>query len=282
MNINRSYFHYAVVQFMPFSETREFANIGIVLIHPSTGRFSFKIAPQSFKRVIQFFDDLDEIVYKRSIKLIQDELEDIRYFIIDNKIKNKPLEEFFLRFTDVKESVVHYSEISRIAAASAEEALAMLYQRFVGRDFLKKEYREQQMAKALKSRLDKEITAKFGVKEFVVDIFKINMPLVHEHQSNRCIIKPLAFHQRSTIQAKEHGESWLNRMNILIENEIIEREQALFTIEKPASDSADLLKVHDLIVNKVDKLGINYLDFEDEEPIVAFAKRHVSNTFDLH
>ncbi|MER2494051.1 DUF3037 domain-containing protein [Catenovulum sediminis] len=40
---------YVVVRFMPFAETREFANVGVVVIAPKLGLYEFKLAPKSFK-----------------------------------------------------------------------------------------------------------------------------------------------------------------------------------------------------------------------------------------
>jgi hypothetical protein len=44
-NTFNAVYQYAVVRFMPFIETREFANVGVVLIAPKTGKFLFKLAP---------------------------------------------------------------------------------------------------------------------------------------------------------------------------------------------------------------------------------------------
>lgn len=45
---------YSVIRFMPFSETQEFANVGIVIHAPQTGEVQFKLANTRFGRVSQF------------------------------------------------------------------------------------------------------------------------------------------------------------------------------------------------------------------------------------
>jgi hypothetical protein len=49
---------YAVVQFVPYSETGEFANVGVVLICPETGYFGFQLQTRKYARVTAFFDEL--------------------------------------------------------------------------------------------------------------------------------------------------------------------------------------------------------------------------------
>ncbi|SUA19946.1 phage associated protein [Neisseria gonorrhoeae] len=41
--MNRYAMRFAVIRFMPYVQTREFANIGIIITHPQSGCFDFKI-----------------------------------------------------------------------------------------------------------------------------------------------------------------------------------------------------------------------------------------------
>ena len=41
--MNKFAYRYAIVQFQPYSETGEFANVGVVLVCPETGFFDFKL-----------------------------------------------------------------------------------------------------------------------------------------------------------------------------------------------------------------------------------------------
>ena len=35
--------HYAIIRFLPYPETQEFANVGVVLACPESGYFGFKL-----------------------------------------------------------------------------------------------------------------------------------------------------------------------------------------------------------------------------------------------
>lgn len=90
---------YAVVRFMPFAETREFANVGVVVIAPKFGLYDFKLAPQKLVPqkfapqklglVTQFFDDLDGMVYKYAIEGFEAELERVRNYLVHNYVQGK-------------------------------------------------------------------------------------------------------------------------------------------------------------------------------------------------
>ncbi len=66
---------YAVVQFLPYAETGEFANVGIALLCPDTGYFGFRLQnARRTKRITGFFERLDRSIYVRALDLFQQEL----------------------------------------------------------------------------------------------------------------------------------------------------------------------------------------------------------------
>jgi hypothetical protein len=105
---------YAVVRFMPFAETREFANVGVVVIAPKFGLYDFKLAPQKLGLVTQFFDDLDGMVYKHVIEGFEAELERVRNYLVHNYVQGKDLVEYFKEVTRTRESVLHFGEIGTL------------------------------------------------------------------------------------------------------------------------------------------------------------------------
>lgn len=66
---------YAIVHFLPYTETSEFANVGVVLACPATGYFGFRLETRRYTRFTHFFRDLDKRVYLRSIAALRDELQ---------------------------------------------------------------------------------------------------------------------------------------------------------------------------------------------------------------
>ncbi|MFP3758365.1 DUF3037 domain-containing protein, partial [Cupriavidus sp. SIMBA_020] len=56
---------YALVRFMPYPETGEFANVGVVVMSPTARFFGYKLLDR-VGRITAFFDELDVTVYKRA------------------------------------------------------------------------------------------------------------------------------------------------------------------------------------------------------------------------
>lgn len=93
---------YAVVRFMPFAETREFANVGVVAIAPKLGLYDCKLAPKTFNRVTKFFEDLNGVVYKHAIEGFEAELQRIRNYLVQHHVQGKGLVEYFNEITRTK------------------------------------------------------------------------------------------------------------------------------------------------------------------------------------
>ena len=67
--------HYAIVRFLPFVETDEFANVGVVLFSPKARFFGFRLMTTRHARVTAFFDQLDGKVFRSVMRQAQEELQ---------------------------------------------------------------------------------------------------------------------------------------------------------------------------------------------------------------
>jgi hypothetical protein len=275
-NFNAVY-QYAVVRFMPFIETREFANVGVVLIAPKTGKFLFKLAPKRFGRVTQFFDDLDGQLYKNAIDTFTAELDRIQHYCVDHGIRGKALVEYFTEVTRHRESVLHFGNMGRMMGGTELVELEKLYQRFVARAFVNDEYREQQMVKALKQTFKTKLPVKYVEKTLKAGIFDITVPFVSKTEQGTRVIKPLAFDQLTPLKAAEHGEQWVNRIQKLINNDVVMPNRALFAVERPLANKTDFVQVYDDIVGEIKHLGVEVKQFDDTDSILMFAKADIEN-----
>ena len=68
---------YAIARFLPYAETEEFANVGVLLHAPEARVFSFRMI-KSWRRVSGFFDTLDRRVFTAARKDFESELERVR------------------------------------------------------------------------------------------------------------------------------------------------------------------------------------------------------------
>ncbi|MBP59442.1 MULTISPECIES: DUF3037 domain-containing protein [Idiomarina] len=277
MNRANAVFHYAVVRFMPFVETREFANIGVVLVEPKTGKFIYKLAPKKFGRVTQFFEDLDGKLYKNGIDVFTNELARIQEYFVAHRLFGKAQVDQFKELIRRRESVVHFSEMGRIAGDDPRQTLDKLYERFVSRSFVTKHYREQQMVKVLKQRISDSLPIKFTEKTLKAGVYDIKMPLTHRLDEGYSIIKPLAFEQQTALKAAEHGETWVKRVERLVKHDIVKPEHALFTIERPKNING-LMQVYEDVLAEIEELGVKSIKFDNLNPVIDFVKSTVPSS----
>ena len=60
---------------MPFVETGEFANVGVLLVAPKNGYVNFKLDTKRTQRVTHFFEGLDVELYRKVIQNLKEQLE---------------------------------------------------------------------------------------------------------------------------------------------------------------------------------------------------------------
>lgn len=263
----RQVFKYAIIQFMPYAETGEFANVGILVCSPKTGYLDFRMANLRFSRVTNFFDDLDGAVYKAAINTFIDELELVRKKGV--LLKSDNLLDYVIEITRYRESLLRFGNLRTIA--STEPVLDKLYNRYVKRDFLTKEYREDIMVKAIRSQIKlQNIAVKYHQKKVIAGLREVNLPLVAEVGNKLRVIKPLAFNQTKTTQLIEHGETWVNRFKHLINDNKLDAKRILLPVEGPNSEGK-LDMAFKEIINEIKELQVNVVNFTEEDKIMNFA-----------
>ena len=263
---------YAAIRFMPFAETQEFANVGVVMIAPKLGGFKFKLAKNRFARVSNFFDDLEGVIYKNAIDSFTKELERVERFFVKNTAFDNKLVEHFTELTRHRESVMNFGNVSSIVTNNYDHCIDELFERLVERNFsTTPEYKEQLMARTLKTKLNSKLPVKFKEQKIKAGRYEFTLPLVGEFGNTKRIIKPLSFEKKTANQAYEHAHNWLSRAERLIKAEIIEPERALFALDKPSNSRNGLIQAYDDIYGELEDLNIKVVDYTDTPKIIRFA-----------
>ncbi|GAL09060.1 hypothetical protein JCM19233_25 [Vibrio astriarenae] len=183
---------FSVVRFMPFTETQEFANVGIVLHVPKDGTVLYKLAGKRFGRVSQFFDDLDGCLYSNAIQMFEAELDRIKEFTHD--ISGKALVSIMDEVTRQREGFLTYSETSALLTKEDPElVLEQLFQQYVARNFNTKEHRETILVRQIKRQLDSITKYRFTKDKLSADYMSFELPLVATDNVITKAIKPLSF-----------------------------------------------------------------------------------------
>lgn len=265
----RQVIKYAIVQFTPYAETGEFANVGVLVCSPVTGYIDFKMANTRFARVTDFFEDLDGAVYKAAIAAFVDELNSVKK--LGACLKSDNLIDYFVEVTRYRESLLRFGNIRTLVTTETESIVDTLYNRYVARDFLTKEYREQAMVKAIRNQINqKDFLVQYHQKKIATELREVNLPLVAEVGEKLRVIKPMAFNQQKTTQLIEHGETWINRFKWLISDYKLDADRVLLAVEGPSSDGK-LKMAFKEVISEIKRLDVKVVDFEERKKILQFA-----------
>lgn len=259
---------YALVQFMPFVETGEFANVGIIICSPKTGYWDFKLAPAAFARVTDFFKEMDKHVYKVAIKGFVDEMEFTNQYA--KTLRNEGMVGFFTEITRPREALLRFSTVRTMLTENPEQVLEALYKKFIHRDFINKKYREDQMVKMLRQQFSTKVTVKYTEQTLSPGFREFRIPLVANEDNNVRLIKPLAFGQSKAAQLFEHGEIWCNRLRALLEDDVMP-EHILLPLEKDTKLTGEKKAAYEEIKKLFSQDNFQLVDFTETDRIIEFA-----------
>lgn len=217
---------YAIVRFRPFVETGEFANVGVVLIAPDKRYFGYKLLINRHARVTHFFEQLEAKVYKATMRHLEEELERARGVLMhagfDRRLKsNDPVfaQLFFAEITRARETVIQFGEQRAILVEEPAKAVADLFDYYVERNFVTREYQEAVMERGLRRWLYKaDLADRFGTQAIGDDVYHVNFPFVELTAAGRNpprAIKPLNLAQDQPNKILDHGGQWIFRIEQL-------------------------------------------------------------------
>ncbi|WP_432473309.1 DUF3037 domain-containing protein [Amphritea sp. HPY] len=268
---------YNIIRFAPFIETEEFANIGIAIYCPSTGKMTYRITPTRFARVTQFFDGLEPKLYKNVILRLKHELENLERMLTEHP-NSEIGTALFAETLRNKGSILRFSDVRVILTHDLDVKADDLYQHYVGRSFVTKKYREQDMVRNVRSCL-KQLKLDGYYKQVRLNdgITDVSLPLVRvTEETPVSVIKPIAFDQNIRAKIVDHADLWLMKIGRLAKNGAVKPENLLVTLDQPITKD---VKVRDYIKdfeNELIHLGVNTVQFSNTKAIVNFAKSQES------
>ena len=130
--------NYAIVRFMPYVETGEFANVGVLLWIPKQKTLLFRLLRRKYGRITQFFEELDKHVYLKAMADLDAELHRIQVLLQEDTVvtANSNLEYGFHKgiFEEVirpRETIIRFSEQRAILSENPEATVAALFNYYV-------------------------------------------------------------------------------------------------------------------------------------------------------
>ncbi|MBV5285801.1 MAG: DUF3037 domain-containing protein [Methyloversatilis discipulorum] len=269
---------YAVVQFMPYAETREFANVGVVLMCPEAGFFGFKLLKR-YGRVTRFFEGMERRIFLEGKQLFQEELTRVRSLLkrgpldrrreVDATVAIRQFAELVRR----RETLFRFDEPGVVMAEEPKACLDELYGFYVEREFATKEYQERLLDKAVRRLL---FGAKLGdrYREEVVgdDMFHARFPFVATQDDTPVrIIKPLFLAQDDPERIYSHGDLWISKFHRLRSRDLLP-DAVLLPLDAPPDNDEKRYKAFTDVAQELADLNIEVVAAPNTQRILDFAR----------
>ena len=266
---------YAIVQFMPYAETGEFANVGVVLACPQTGYFDFKLQTRRYARITAFFDELHRDVYIGAIKTMQTELERIQRMVADlpaSADRADQIRGMLGALTHPREAIVRFGVVRPILTADPAAQLSHLFDHYVDRAFATHEYIEQTITRRIQTLLDGlNLPAPFKSERLGDDQIHASFPLVQRVQGQVVkVIKPFNLAQDEANAIYVHGDAWLQKVRRLRKRELLPKD-VLFAVAPPPQADVKRFGAYQEICEEFKQIDVCMLEQQQESGILAFA-----------
>jgi hypothetical protein len=267
---------YAVARFLPYVETEEFANFGIVLFCPDNGFFGFKLLAKQAARITGFFDELDPLVYRRARDTLHAELVRIQDWIYVSGVSVKsPAPMLFAELTRPREAIIRFSDVRVVLARDPDAELRRLFEHYVKRSFATPEYKDRIVNKSLRRILkDVGIEKDFARETIEAGGYHAAFPFVRRDDDHiRQIIKPLYLAYDDGARIYDHSWQWVGRIRRLKELQF-RPNQILVPVKGPRK--GDNERYEQFTAARKDLVGVDatVIPIEDEATIRELVLSH--------
>ena len=265
----------SIIRFLPYVETGEFANVGVVLFSPNARYFDFRLLTK-LRRVTNFFDRLDRHAVADSIRSYRVEMRRISALVQEHfgsgSVAPKAARQLFDEVTRPRESVIRFSEPRAVMAAEPVAELDRLYEYFVERTFATPEYHEQMLERSMRAMLKGAgLAERFKEARIHAGPVEFRVPFAARSEGGDVIrvIKPLHLDQVDPIQIFDHGNQWAGRLRLLREK-TRHSPQILLAVEAP-QQTGDRFDAYRAVVKELEAVGAVIVSAASRDPILDFA-----------
>ncbi|NRB78146.1 MAG: DUF3037 domain-containing protein [Saccharospirillaceae bacterium] len=267
--MNNQACRYAVVRFMPYPESEEFANIGIIMAIPKLNKFLFKLEMKSFKRYTQFFKHLDRALVSDAVKYFTDELVYLSEQVENHHINALDALEHLVM---PRANIINFSDQrTKLISTDLNAELTNIFDDFVNHKFATKESYEKKLHSKISGFLTElKLELPFVRHTLKTDNgFTARFELTQVHDNTRVkIIKPLFLDTNKINKIYEHSDAWLAKLKRLKLNNILPKEM-IFPIEHSSVDG-EILDVINSVKKEFGNFG-TVMNADDQKNIQDFA-----------
>jgi Protein of unknown function (DUF3037) len=273
---------YAIVRFMPYPETGEFANVGVVVMSPEARYFGFQFIERRVARVTAFFEELDPTVYRNAQRAFIDELTRLR-IAFEHRFARHDVSPSEIRLTNAlfdemtrpREAIMYLDDPRIILAEDPEQGLGQLFDTYVARSFTANPMNEKVIEKRVKAILKAaDLDPNFheetlGAGQF----YRARFPFVKFNKTKRPVraIKPINLAHDDPSQLYAHGWEWVGKVRLLRKFNLLP-EHVLFAAEAPTQKFGPQASAFAEIKFELEQLDVDVVRPSDEDKIIEFAE----------
>ena len=207
--------NYSILRFLPYPETGEFVNIGIVLI-ANNGDFRFKIEKKR-QRVTSFFPSLDAQIFLRARKEMEAELTRLSGFFTSHRPDLNALLGTFKHLIHPRETMMRFSDPGTMAIENANQAIGSLFDHYVNHSFATKEYQETVLERQLGKLLSaSNLKQRYNEQKLGTADYPVKFPFVMVSGAQPVqALKPIHLGHDEPAKIIEHGDAWISKIRRL-------------------------------------------------------------------
>ncbi|CAJ3520039.1 DUF3037 domain-containing protein [Burkholderia pseudomallei] len=269
---------YALIRFMPYAQTGEFANVGIVLMSPTARFFGYKLMDRVV-RITAFFDDLDAGVYKHSRDVFRDELDRIssmvqRAFIgavggHTTDFANHAFDEL----VKVRQAIIYADSPRAALIDDPKTALDNFYEHYVGRSFVTPQNKERLVEQRVRGILRAADLQRLYAPRVLGEDYQARLPFVRLDEQQKAIklIKPLDLDRRTPTALYDHGWEWLGKILKLRKDGQFDGD-VLFAVHPPKENCSGNAVAYAQVKAEFERAEIHVAEDNDRKRILEFAE----------
>lgn len=272
--MNKLAYRYAIIRFMPYRETEEFANVGVVLTCPEIGYFDYKLQTRRYAHITSFFEELDSSTYSNAIKLFKGELARIKEQITSVQSESPDiLRKVFDSLLQPRESIIRFSEGRPRLSEKPDDTLNQLFSFYVDRSFATHEYKETVVLRRVKQLVNSlKLEKPFRAQHIGDEIASAKFPLVQQAGDGQFLkaIKPFFLNQEEPGKIINHGGAWVDKVKRL-RNRGLLPDSVLFAVDGPSQSAGNRYVAFQEICEDLRELDVAVIPTNDEQRIIEFA-----------
>ncbi len=279
--MNQHLCKYAVLRFLPYRETEEFVNVGVLVLCEELGYLGFLLEKRRSTRVTDFFDELDTDVYRQGIKSIEGEIKRL------NPKANAPVEgclslaggapnmsaafNFLVR---PRKTLFCFSDVRVVMTPDPSTKLKELFAHYVRRQFAQpKEYQEQLMRDAIQDHLKQwDLSKLYQPLDVGTNIYRMKFPFVHQSNAMSVrAIRALHLNLRDTTEILRKGDQIIGGLRRIRDGGALP-DDCLVVVKSPKLGN-QMREVAQQVCEDLEKIDVQTASYSDRDSLQAFAAK---------